>query len=75
VTIEEYKATIENMVLKNVEREEEIIEPSCGEISDIEKVEILARENRKLHVRCDMLEEELRKIREFQTNPSYHPCI
>jgi cell division protein FtsB len=33
--------------------------PNSGEIN-----RVLVSENRKLHVRCDMLEEELRKLRE-----------
>lgn len=78
-TIEEYKETIEklemeNAVIKNNEPEE-IIERSYEKISDKKKVQILTKENRKLHVRCDMLVEEIHKIREFPTNISHHPCI
>jgi len=73
-TIEEYKATIENMLLKNSETDE-IEGTSYGLIPDKTKLEILIKENKKLHVKCDMLVEELRKIREFPANPSYHECI
>lgn len=34
--------------------------------------QILVNENRKLHVRCDMLEEELRKTRELNNNCNKH---
>jgi cell division protein FtsB len=33
-------------------------------LSDANKTKILIKENRKLHVRCDMLEEELKKMSE-----------
>jgi predicted RNase H-like nuclease (RuvC/YqgF family) len=72
-TIEEYKATIENMLLKNNETEE-MSSTSYGEISD-KKIETLAKENIKLQVRCDMLVEEIHKIREFPINTSHQPCI
>ena len=39
-------------------------------------MEILVKENRRLHVRCDMLEEELTKLRESQNKSIYpHPII
>jgi len=34
-------------------------------ISEESKMEILIKENRRLHIRCDMLEEELAKLREI----------
>lgn len=48
---------------KNIHTEE-ITTPSIGMPKSEEINKILVNENKKLHVRCDMLEEELRKTRE-----------
>jgi hypothetical protein len=48
---------------KNIHNEE-ITTPSIGMPKSEEINKILVNENKKLHVRCDMLEEELRKTRE-----------
>lgn len=57
---------------KNVHTEE-VISSSTGMPSSGEINKILVNENRKLHVRCDMLEEEIRKTREH--NNSQHVSI
>jgi len=46
---------------------EEITTPSTGMPKSGEINKILVNENKKLHVRCDMLEEELRKTREHSS--------
>ena len=42
--------------------------PTSGEIN-----RVLVNENKKLHVRCDMLEEELRKLREYNEKEKKFP--
>ena len=65
-TIQQLEKENKNLKSCNQPEEIEIEIPNKNRngISESEIKEILIKENRKLHIRCDMLEEEIKKMRE-----------
>ncbi len=63
-TIEQLERENKNFKTSNQAEEIENSNSNRNGISDNEIKEILIKENRKLHIRCDMLEEEIKKMRE-----------
>jgi cell division protein FtsB len=63
-TIEQLEKENKNLKSSNEPKEVEILNSNRNGISESEIKEILIKENRKLHIRCDMLEEEIKKMRE-----------
>lgn len=63
-TIQQLEKENKNLKSSNEPKEVEIPNKNRNGISESEIKEILIKENRKLHIRCDMLEEEIKKMRE-----------
>jgi cell division protein FtsB len=75
-TVEQLESENKNFKTSNQPEEIKISNSNRNGISENEIKEILIKENRKLHIRCDMLEEEIKKMREKDNDilimPSSH---
>jgi hypothetical protein len=73
IKLKQEKKSLEEIQKKNSSDKKNLKEMS---IFDDPKMEILIKENHRLCVRCDILEEELTKLRVIQNEQNYlHPII